>query len=234
MDLFQGLPGEPCALIGMFVGQPLPQPSHVVGRILGGARPHWKRHGTYRVADLLMRDRLRWQAMGLVEALDLPQGCIGAGFVRNLVWDHRHRGARDCRQEDIDVLFYDQHITDAEYDAEIEATLRESAPDLNWSVKNQARMHLRNQDAPYISVEDAMRFWPETATAVAAMRSGNDCIIIAPFGLSDLDRLILRPRPQRHTRSRLFLRELGPRTGELDGRRCKSLARMTTLNDRPL
>ncbi|KEO60313.1 hypothetical protein DT23_13325 [Thioclava indica] len=148
---------------------------------------------TYRVADLLMRDRRRWQAMGLVEALDLPQGCIGAGFVRNLVWDHRHGGARDCRQEDIDVLFYDQDITDAEYDAEIEATLRESAPDLNWSVKNQARMHLRNQDAPYISVENAMRFWPETATAIAAVRSGNDCIIIAPFGLSDLDRLILRP-----------------------------------------
>lgn len=38
-----------------------------------------------------------------------------------------------------------------------------------------------------------MRFWPETATAVAAMRSGNRCIIIAPFGLLNLERLILRP-----------------------------------------
>ncbi|MCC5962525.1 MAG: nucleotidyltransferase family protein [Rhodobacteraceae bacterium] len=140
-----------------------------------------------------MHDPLRWHAMGLVEALSLPQGCIGAGFVRNLVWDHCHEGARDCRQEDIDVLFFDQSITDAAYDAEIEATLRDSAPDLKWSVKNQARMHIRNKDAPYVSVEDAMRFWPETATAVAAMRSGSECIFIAPFGLSDLERLILRP-----------------------------------------
>ena len=140
-----------------------------------------------------MRDQRRWQALGLVDALGLPQGCIGAGFVRNLVWDHLHAGARDCRQEDVDVLFYDPSITDAAYDAEIEASLRESAPDLDWSVKNQARMHLRNHDAPYMSVEDAMRFWPETATAVAAMRSGDDCIIIAPFGLSDLENLILRP-----------------------------------------
>lgn len=146
-----------------------------------------------QVSDLLTHDPLRWQAMGLVEALNLPQGCIGAGFVRNLVWDHWHEGARDCRQEDVDVLFYDQSITDAAYDAEIEAALRDSAPDLKWSVKNQARMHLRNEDAPYLSVEDAMRFWPETATAVAAARSGNLCIITAPFGLADLESLILRP-----------------------------------------
>jgi len=140
-----------------------------------------------------MQDPLRWQAMGLVDALGLPQGCIGAGFIRNPVWDHCHEGGRDCRQEDIDVLFYDESITSAAYDAEIEAALRDSAPDLKWSVKNQAGMHLRNGDAPYLSVKDAMRFWPETATAVAAARSGNQCIIIAPFGLFDLERLILRP-----------------------------------------
>lgn len=130
--------------------------------------------------------------MGLVDSLGLPQGCIGAGFLRNLVWDHYHGHASDCRREDIDVLFYDRAITDAAYDAEIEATLRDSAPGLNWSVKNQARMHLGNHDAPYSSVEDAMRYWPETATAVAAKRSGKECIVIAPFGLADLERLILR------------------------------------------
>lgn len=159
----------------------------------------------YRVPDLLMRDQLRWQALGMVEALGLPQGCIGAGFVRNLVWDHLHGRARDCRHEDIDVLFYDQSITDAAYDAEIEATLRQSAPDLNWSVKNQARMHLRNHDAPYVSVADAMRFWPETATAVAARRLGNECIVIAPFGLSDLDGLILRPTSEFPHKIKAFL-----------------------------
>jgi hypothetical protein len=145
------------------------------------------------VSDLLRGDKLRWQALGIVEAFELPQGCIGAGFLRNLVWDHLHGTASDCRREDIDVLFYDPATTDPAYDAELERALRACAPGLNWSVRNQARMHLRNHDAPYISVEDAMRFWPETATAVAAERSGNACILTAPFGLDDLKGLILRP-----------------------------------------
>lgn len=140
-----------------------------------------------------MRDPPRWKALALVEALHLPQGCMGAGFVCNLVWDHLHGQTRDCREEDLDVLYYDPSVTDPGFDAEIEENLRASAPDFDWSVKNQARMHLRNNDAPYTSVEDAMRFWPETATAVAATRSGSNCNLIAPFGLHDLDNLILRP-----------------------------------------
>jgi len=146
-----------------------------------------------QITTLLKRDQLRWHAMGIVEALGLPQGCIGAGFVRNLVWDRLHGRCSDCRDEDIDVLFYDRAKADAAYDAEIEADLRKRAPGLTWSVKNQARMHLRNSDAPYASVEDAMRFWPETATAVAVVRRGDACLIVAPFGTHDLANLILRP-----------------------------------------
>lgn len=55
-------------------------------------------------------------------------------------------------------------------------------------------MHIRNQDAPYTSSVDAMRFWPETATAVAARRCDeNGCDIAAPLGLDDLFSLRLRP-----------------------------------------
>lgn len=65
-----------------------------------------------------------------------------------------------------------------------------------WSVKNQARMHAQNGDAPYTSATDAMRFWPETATAVAVRRNDeDDCEVAAPFGLADLLGLILRPTP---------------------------------------
>lgn len=55
-------------------------------------------------------------------------------------------------------------------------------------------MHGRNGDAPYASATDAMRYWPETATAVAVRRRGSDgCDIAAPFGLDDLLDLVLRP-----------------------------------------
>ncbi|HGB3473288.1 TPA: nucleotidyltransferase family protein [Salmonella enterica subsp. diarizonae serovar 61:l,v:z35] len=33
------------------------------------------------------------------------------------------------------------------------------------SVKNQSRMHLRNDDHPCRSTENALLYWPETATA---------------------------------------------------------------------
>jgi uncharacterized protein len=76
----------------------------------------------------------------------------------------------------------------------LEAALKVLEPELDWSVKNQARMHSRNGDDPYTSATDAMRYWPETATAVAARRTSHDeCEIAAPFGLDDLFDLRLRP-----------------------------------------
>jgi hypothetical protein len=58
-------------------------------------------------------------------------------------------------------------------------------------------MHFRNGDAPYVSAVDAMRGWPETATAVAARQTeGGAYEIAAPFGLDDLFTLTLRPAPR--------------------------------------
>ena len=83
-------------------------------------------------------------------------------------------------------------------------------PSLDWSVRNQARMHLRNSDESYASVLDAMRHWPETATAVAVRRvGGTSCEIAAPFGLDDLFGLVLRPTPRfAGERREMFLQRL--------------------------
>lgn len=148
---------------------------------------------SHGIATLIKQDVLRWHVLGLVEALNLPEGCVGAGFVRNLVWDYHHGRHSDCREEDVDVLFFDKAETSSSYDAKLERSLRELAPEFRWSVKNQARMHSRNRDEPYTSIEDAMRYWTETATAVAAMRRCDECIIVAPFGTGDLTSMILRP-----------------------------------------
>lgn len=69
-------------------------------------------------------------------------------------------------------------------------------PGLQWSVKNQARMHRRNGDPAYTSVSQAMEHWPETATAVAIRLHGLGSLeVSAPFGLDDLFGLQLRPTP---------------------------------------
>jgi hypothetical protein len=55
-------------------------------------------------------------------------------------------------------------------------------------------MHERNADRPYLSASDAMRYWPETATAVGVRLSDKTRIeVSAPFGLDDLFALVVRP-----------------------------------------
>jgi len=133
----------------------------------------------------------------VVRALSLPDTWIGAGFVRNVVWDHLHQRPPSPLTGDVDVIWHDPVRTDPVLDRKHEAALRAAEPSISWSVKNQARMHMRNGDAPYVSAVDAVRHWPETATAVAARRHGFDgCEVAGPFGLDDLLSLVLRPTPR--------------------------------------
>ena len=145
---------------------------------------------------VLSNDPLRWRLLALVRSLDLPDCWIGAGFVRNAVWDHLHGRAPAAPPRDVDVVWFDPRRADPSEDRVLEASLPGFEPGVAWSVKNQARMHRRNGDAPYASAVDAMRHWPETATAVAVRRTKRGpCEIAAPFGLDDLFGLVLRATP---------------------------------------
>lgn len=153
-------------------------------------------NGTSLLRTILRADPMRWDLLEVVRALDLPDSWIGAGFARNAVWDHLHQRPPSSPAGDVDVIWYDQRRADRAEDLEQEAILRAAMPEIAWSVKNQARMHQRNGDAPYASAVDAMRYWPETATAVAVRRLGpSSCHIAAPFGLDDLFSMILKPSP---------------------------------------
>ncbi|KQN71993.1 nucleotidyltransferase family protein [Sphingomonas sp. Leaf62] len=147
-----------------------------------------------QVIAILRADPLRWHLLGVVRALNLRDGWIAAGFVRNAVWDHLHGRAPSAPTGDVDVIWYDPLVIDPVEDRRYEAMLRAAEPGIAWSVKNQARMHVRNDDRPYLSATDAMRHWPETATAIAVRRRGEEgCEVAAPLGLNDLMHLILRP-----------------------------------------
>ena len=131
-----------------------------------------------------------------VESLELHDAWIGAGFIRNSVWDVLHGRPIDvARLADVDVLFFDSDSTSKEREAEIERRLSALAPGIPWSVKNQARMHLRNDDAPYRNTLDAVAHWAETATAVAARSILGKVEMMATYGVDDLVNLIVRPTP---------------------------------------
>lgn len=146
---------------------------------------------------ILRTDPVRWRLLEVVSHLGLPDCWIAAGFIRNAVWDALHSRTARPPCGDIDVIWFDPDRAEEAHDRNAEAALRAVLPSVDWSVKNQARMHKRNGDLPYRSATDAMRYWPETATAVAARRSGTGQLEIAsPFGLHDLFNLVLRPTPR--------------------------------------
>lgn len=148
------------------------------------------------LTQLIHADAERMRLLALVRALDLPDCWIGAGFVRNAVWDHLHGRAPRAPDGDIDIIWFDARRTGPATDPGIEHALRALDAAIDWSVKNQARMHAGNGDLPYASTEDAMRYWPETATAVAVRLGAAGLLeIAAPFGLDDLFAGIIRPTP---------------------------------------
>ncbi|PJN49874.1 hypothetical protein PAEAM_54860 [Paenibacillus sp. GM1FR] len=131
-----------------------------------------------------------------VRSLHLPQSYIGAGYIRNYIWDVLH--GYDLRElhSDIDVVYYDAQDLREERDIQLEQQLREETCNSKWSVKNQARMHLRNGTVPYHSTEDALRYWPEVVTAIGVQLDEEDRVnICAPHGLHDLYHLIVRKSP---------------------------------------
>ena len=60
---------------------------------------------------LISSDAQRWHLLDIVRSLALPDCWIGAGFVRNAVWDHLHGRALSPLTGDVDVLWFDATCT---------------------------------------------------------------------------------------------------------------------------
>jgi hypothetical protein len=145
--------------------------------------------GEKEVRDIIASDPWMMEVLDCAKELDLPGWMIGAGFVRNKVWDVLHGyGSRTLSGDtDIDLIYFDPDNREKDREMKYEMRLKARA-DENWSVKNHARMSER-----YLSCEDGMRYWPEVCTAVAVkLDEGGGLEIIAPYGLDDLLGLVVR------------------------------------------
>jgi hypothetical protein len=147
------------------------------------------------ILDSIRADPWMMRVLSTAAALDLPEWMIGAGFVRNKVWDHLHGFANaEVQTADIDLIYFDpadlRESTEKDYDRQLRA-----ACDVNWSAKNQARMHQVTGDLPYKSAADGLAHWVESATCVAVTLQDGTLRLIAPHGTGDLVRLIVRRSP---------------------------------------
>lgn len=150
------------------------------------------------IREWLAQDPMRMGALHLARELNLPDWCLAAGFVRNLVWDKLHGFDISTPLDDIDLVYFDPAHATREHDRRIERELAAADPDLPWSVRNQARMHARNGDAPYRSTLDAMSYWVEQETAVGVRLDDSGRIeVVATFGLDGLFDRRITPNPRK-------------------------------------
>ncbi|WP_109434673.1 MULTISPECIES: nucleotidyltransferase family protein [Aquimarina] len=149
-----------------------------------------------KLIEIIESDVWMINILKIVGNLNLNDCWIGAGFVRNKVWDEKH-GKTRTQLNDIDVIYFDKSNPSKKCDLEIENKLRKFNSNLNWSVKNQSRMHTRNGHNQYTNCNQAIAFWPETATSIAVrLNFENKIEYIAPYGLEDLFNLLVRPTPK--------------------------------------
>lgn len=144
-------------------------------------------------------------ALRHVQGLGLSDWCIGAGSIREAVWDSLLGRAPLSRPSgDVDVAYFDPVDTSRSRDRQLAARLRSLAPDREWDVVNQAGVHEWYQDhfgepfAPLGSLEEAVGSWPEYATCVGVRLLDDGSLhAIAPHGLADLFSLAVRHNPSR-------------------------------------
>ena len=141
---------------------------------------------TELISRLIRQDALRMEILSAAAALKLSDGWVAAGFVRNLVWDYLH-GYPATALNDVDVVYFDSSNSDPQQANDYQAMLQQQMPDVVWEVKNQALMHQRNSHPPYSNTADAMSYWPECETAVAArLTDDGETALLAPFGIQSL------------------------------------------------
>ena len=110
---------------------------------------------------------------------------------------------------DVDLVYFDATDFSERQEACRAERLRDlfSGLPVRIDAKNEARVHLWYTAkfgyaiAPYTSATHAITTFPTTATAVGVQPTSSGLSITAPFGLSDLLGLVVRPNKTQITRS---------------------------------
>jgi hypothetical protein len=159
-----------------------------------------------QLCNLITQNERVMTILRTVRRCNPPDWLVGAGLIRNLVWDHLHGYSQPTPPRDIDVAFFDPADLSPERDAAVTAQLTAVLPGVAWEATNQAAVHRWYAEVfgktvpPLTSSAEAIATWPETATCTAVRLLSDDSLhIVAPFGLEDLFQMILRRNPARVT-----------------------------------
>jgi hypothetical protein len=156
-----------------------------------------------QLIEILFKHPWFMAAMDTVSDLGLPQWCIGAGVIRNIVFDYLE-GVNATPIRDVDVAYFNISDLTEQADRRYEEILKQKMPDVPWEVTNQAAVHLwfhkqfGYEVPPLNGLAEAIATWPETCTAVAVSKiEGEGYKVYAPHGLKDLFGMVIRRNPTR-------------------------------------
>ncbi len=146
------------------------------------------------IAKLIRADAWMMDILRAAQELNLPDWWIGAGFMRNKVWDAiENKQSKPTR--DVDLVYFNNVDTARETDHNLDEKMKHDYPFAVWEIRNQARMHYVNSFALFTSTADGISHWVETATCVAVKFDADDLKFLFCYGTDDLYGLIARPTP---------------------------------------
>jgi uncharacterized protein len=161
-----------------------------------------------QLAAFVAKSSSLMRALEAARSLGLSSWCIGAGAVRNVVWDQLHCFEAETPAEDMDLVFFDDNDLSQELERLLENRLSLAEPSFNWEVVNQAGVHrwlqpyAGKKSQPFRSLAEGIASWPEVATCVGVTLTGSRNIeVIAPHGLADLFEMVVRWNPRHVSRS---------------------------------
>lgn len=146
------------------------------------------------IRSLIESDPWMMEVLRAAESLNLPDWWIGAGFLRNKVWN-AIEGSTSHSNTDVDLVYFNPNEIEPETDWACEDRMKQEYPLADWEVRNQARMHYKNNLKPYTSAADGIAHWVETATCTAVKLVNGRLEFIFCHGIDDLVNLVARPIP---------------------------------------
>jgi uncharacterized protein len=139
----------------------------------------------------------------ILETLKFPKNMpwyVVAGCINQTVWNYLTKRDIEYGIGDYDIVYWDEDVSkEAEVAIQKKVKLTLSDIDVAIEVVNQVRVpswfeeDFGEKIKPYLNTEHAIGTWPTTATCVGITKTAGGYSVVAPYGLSDLFSMVLRP-----------------------------------------
>ncbi|NQZ07886.1 MAG: nucleotidyltransferase family protein [Algicola sp.] len=156
-----------------------------------------------KTREMIQSDQWMMDCLNAAADLQLEDWYIGAGFVRNKIWDVMHGYDTRTPLNDVDVVYFDKsHYrkssdkdSDKATDLALEQKLLAVMPGINWSVINLAYIHLRYDQQQFEDSTHAISYWPELPTCIGVRLEddGQTLSFTEPWGIENNFSLEVKP-----------------------------------------